>query len=309
MNIAVEYKDTTGTISNQTYRITRLGFVKHLAIAGQGYAPKPQKLLRAIGMFFHYSYYLQRQDFYNNHFSTPPRILSDPTEQAQFSTLAGKAIADFLSKRIDNSLYTTNYEAVAPRPLRGQRPDLVAFTQNAQFTIEAKGRHQTNPGNMVKHKTQACSGNYPRNFSVACVSYNLFGQVTCKYHDPFNDNIQYDNESLRKSTIKYYSGLAEFLDNKYFDYREFDFQGEKFYEIELSYRNFEKLFINEFHFPHFWHIEILDFYRPRLILPKNIRDYAKNGLTNEIKPFLFETNEQDENTYIDNDRVGLRIRR
>lgn len=308
MNISVEYIDTAGAISNQTYSLTRLAFAKHLAIAGQGYAPRPQKIMRTLGMFLHYSYYLQRNDFSNNRFSRPPRILSDPTEQGQFSTLAGKAIADFLSKRIDGSLFTTNYEAVATRPLRGQRPDLVAFSQNAIFTLEAKGRHQTNPGNMVDHKTQAGSGNFPRNFSVACVSYNLFGQVTCKYHDPLNDNIPYDNQALQKATKKYYTGLADFLDQKYFKYREFDFQGEQFYEIELSYRNFEKLFPEEFPFRHMWHFEILDFYRPRLILPKNIHEYAENGLTNEIKPFIFDGKEHNENIYIDNDRVGLRIR-
>lgn len=308
MNIPVEYIDTTGRVSNRTYQLSRIAFAKHLAIAGQGYAPRPQKLLRTLGMFLHYSYYLQRQAFSNNHFSRPPRILSDPTEQGQFSTLAGKAIADFLSKKIDGSLYTTNYEAVASRPLRGQRPDLVAFTQNSQFTLEAKGRHQTNPGNMTDHKTQASSGNYQRHFSVACVSYNLFGQVTCKYHDPFNDNVPYDNEALQKVTKKYYSGLSDFLEQKYFRYNELDFQGEKFYEIELSYRNFEKIFPDEFPFRHMWHFEILDFYSPRLILPKNIHEYAEKGLTNETKPFVFEGKEQNENIYIDNDRVGLRIR-
>ena len=308
MNILVEYKDTSGIISNRTYNLTRLAFAKHLAIAGQCYAPRPQKLIRTLGMFIHYSNYLQRQAFSNNHFSRPPRILSDPTEQGQFSTLTGKAIADFLSKKIDGSLYTTNYESVASRPLRGQRPDLVAFTQNTQFTLEAKGRHQTNPGNMANHKAQADSGNYPRKFSVACVSYNLFGQVTCKYHDPFNDNIPFDNETFQRVTRKYYAGLADFLEQKYFKYQEFDYHGEKFYEIELSYQNFEKLFPDEFPFRHFWHFEILDYYRPRLILPKSIKEYAETGLTNETKPFIFETKELDNNIYIDNDRVGLRIR-
>ncbi|HTB52343.1 MAG TPA: hypothetical protein VK718_06170 [Ferruginibacter sp.] len=308
MNISVEYKDTTGAIFNQTHRLTRLAFAKHLAIAGQGYAPCPQKLFRTLGMFLHYSYYLQRQAFYNNHFSRPPRALSDPTEQGQFSTLAGKAIADFLSKRINQSLHTTNYEAVASKPLRGQRPDLVAFTQTSQFTLEAKGRHQTNPGNMTKHKAQAASGNYPRNFSIASVSYNLFGQVTCKYHDPFNDNIQYDNEMLQKITKKYYAGLAQFLNRNYFDYQEFYFQGEEFYEVELSYRKFEKLFIDNSPYRYIGHFEVFDFFRPKLILPKNINEYAENGITNTTRPFLFDIKNQDENTYIDNDRVGLRIK-
>jgi hypothetical protein len=87
-----------------------------------------------------------------------------------------------------------------------------------------------------------------------------------------------------------------------------EIQGEKFYEVELSYRPFEKLFPDEFPFIHFWYFKILEYYRPRLILPFSIRDYAANGVTNEIKPFIFKTIEQENNTYIDNDRIGLRIR-
>lgn len=311
MNITVEYKDTAGTISNQTHNLTRIAFAKHLAIAGQGYAPRPQKLIRTIAMFFHYSNYIQRQAFNNDRFSEPPIQLSDPTEKGQFSNLAGKAIADFLSKRIDQSIFTVNYEAamrLSGLPLNVGRPDLLAYKQNAMFALEAKG-YSGGHGNMTTHKTQSQTGGIPVNFSVACVSYNLYNNVQCKYHDPFNDNIQYDNELLRGLTRNYYKGLAEFLNQKFFEYREFNLQGETFYEVKLSYRNFEKLFPDEFPFRPILHFEILDFYRPRLILPKKIRDYAEDGLTNETKPFVFETSEQDYNTYIDNDRVGLRIRR
>ena len=310
MNISVEYKDTAGTISNRTYRMSRLAFAKHLAIAGQGYAPSPQKLIKSIGMFFHYSYYIQRQAFYNDRFSEPPIQLSDPTEKGQFSNLAGKAIADFLSKRIDNSIYTVNYEAamrLLGMPLNVGRPDLLAFTQNSMFAIESKG-HTGGPGNMTTHKNQSLTGGIPVNFSVACVSYDLYNNVKCNYHDPFNDNVQYDNVTLSGLTRNYYKGLADFLDQKFFEYREYKHQGEDFYEIELSHRNFEKFFPNEFPFRPFWHFEILEHFRPRLILPKKIREYAEKGITNELKPFIFETKEQDNNIYIDNDRVGLRIR-
>lgn len=311
MNISVKYIDTTGTVSNRTDRISRLAFAKHLAIAGQGYAPSPQKLIRTIAMFFHYSYYLQRQAFNNDRFSEPPIQLSDPTEKGQFSNLAGKAIADFLSKRIDNSLYTVNYEAamrLRGMPLNVGRPDLLAFTQNSMFALEAKGR-SGGPGNMTTHKNQSLTGGIPVNFTVACVSYDLYNNVKCNYHDPFNDNVPYDNVTLSGLTRNYYKGLLDFLDQKFFEYREFELQGEKFYEVELSYGNFEKFFPDEFPFGPIWHFDILEYYRPRLILPKRIREYAKNGITNELKPFLFETKEQDDNVYIDNDRVGLRIRR
>ncbi len=311
MNITVEYKDTTGTITNLIHNLTRIAFAKHFAIAGQGYAPRPQKLIRTIAMFFHYSNYLQRQAFNNDRFSEPPTQLSDPTEKGQFSNLAGKAVADFLSKRIDQSVFTVNYEAamrLRGLPLNVGRPDLLAFKQNAMFAIEAKG-YSGGHRNMSKHKIQSQTGGISVNFSVACVSYNLYNNIQCKYYDPFNNNIQYDNELLRGLTRNYYKGLSEFLNQKFFEYREFNFQGETFYEVELSYRNFEKLFPDEFPFRPIWHLEILDFCRPRLILPKKIREYAEDGLTSETKPFILEASEQEYNTYIDNDRVGLRIRR
>lgn len=312
MNLTVEYKDTAGTISNQTHNLTRIAFAKHLAIAGQGFAPRPQKLIRTLSMFFHYSYYIQRQVFNDNRFSEPPIQLSDPTEKGQFSNLAGKAIADYLSKRIDQSIFTINYEAamrLRNMPLNVRRPDLLAYKQNSMFAIEAKG-YSGGHGNMTTHKAQSQTGGIPVNFSVACVSYNLYNNVQCKYHDPYNDNVPYDNELLKKLTRQYYSGFAEFLNEKYFNFKEIEIQGEKFYDVELSYRPFEKLFPDEFPFRHFWHFEILEFYRPRLILPIAIRDYAEDGITNKIKPFIFDTNkEQEKNFYIDNDRIGLQIRR
>ncbi len=262
-------------------------------------------------MFFHYSYYLQRQAFNNDHFSLPPIELSDPTDKGQFSNLAGKGIADFLSKQIDQSLFTVNYEAamrLRNMPLNVGRPDLLSFKQNSMFAIEAKG-FSSGHGNMTTHKNQSLTGGIPVNFTVASVSYDLYNNVKCKYHDPFNDNVPYDNEMLSNLTRNYYTGLLEFLNQKFFEYREFEFQGEKFYEIELTYRHLEKIFPDEFGFRHFWYFQIFEFYKPKLILPKNIREYAERGITNEIRPFIFDRKEQDESIYIDNDRVGLRMRR
>jgi len=122
MDIKVEYKDKQGNVTNPEYSLSGLAFVKHLACAGMHYAPRAQKLLRIISMFLHYNPYMQRQAFYNNRFSEPPICFSDPTEKGQFSNLAGKAIADFLSKKINGSIYTVNYEAamrmhIPPIPL------------------------------------------------------------------------------------------------------------------------------------------------------------------------------------------------
>ena len=53
---------------------------------------------------------------------------------------------------------------------------------------------------------------------------------------------------------------------------------------------------------------MFEHYRPRLILPKAIRQYAETGITNETRPFNFSNSEQNNNIYIDNDRIGLRVR-
>lgn len=310
MVINVEYLDTAGALSNRQYNMSRLAFFKHLAIAGQGYAPAPQKLFRTLGMFLHYSMYIKKHEFDNNRFSEPPIQLSDPTEKGQFSNLAGKAIADFLSKKIDNSIFTVNYEAamrVRGLKLIGSKPDLIAHSPTGIFAVEAKGRNESNPGDMFAHKAQAGSGKIKVNFSVACVSYNLYRRVTCKYHDPYNADVPYDSLSLQVLTRNYYSGLSGFLDKEMFDYREVSIQGERFFEVELSYRNFDKRTLSEFSMmPHIYR-ELLDHFRPKLILPRNIFEFAENGITNNVEPFIFKADE-DEYLYIDNDRVGLSIR-
>jgi hypothetical protein len=306
MNITVDYIDSKGTHSIKAYEMSRLAFAKHLGMAGQRYAPAAEKVLRSISMFFHYSYYLRKDDFYKNRFSSPPIALSDPTEKGQFSNLAGKAIADFLSKQIDQSLYTVNYEAamrLKSMPITGNRPDLIAYSNKAVFAIEAKG-FADGPGKMAIHKKQAKTGGIPVNFEVACVSYNMYKEIKCNYHDPFNDNIPYDQELLNSLTRNYYTGLSEFLDPRYFNYNEITVNGEKFYEIRLSRRTLEKLFPLDLSFLLF--LFKLPF-EVNLILPANIMELADNGLNRESTPFLFKNQEQY-NIYIDNDRVGLSIR-
>jgi len=87
------------------------------------------------------------------------------------------------------------------------------------------------------------------------------------------------------------------------DYKEIEYQSEKFYEIDLFSPYFFDMYYNNF-FKYcicdFFHIKQL-----KLIVPINIDKYAKEGLTTDIKPFLYDSND---NVYIDNDRIGLKIR-
>ncbi|WP_310832324.1 hypothetical protein [Paenibacillus pedocola] len=307
MKLRVEYKDSSGQVINQEHKLTRIAFAKHLAVAGQGYAPRPQKFMKTIGMFLHYSNYIQRRAFNEDRFSEPPIPLSDPTEKGQFSNLAGKAIADFLSKRIDQSSYTVNYEAamrMRGMPIAGSRPDLFAFNSNGMFALEAKGFSGA-CGNMQTHKKQSQSGAIPVNFTVACVSYNLYSEVHCKYYDPINDTIKFDDDLYRQLTMIYYKRLSEFLDIEFFPYSEIGYQGETFYEVDLFNRGFLTPFLSDTPFIRFWGYEVK---RLKLILPKKIKEYAENGLERDTPPFIFDSKENSD-IYIDNDRVGLRMER
>lgn len=206
MEIQVEYRNGSGITTNQTHNMSRIAFAKHMAFAGQAFMPSTHKIIRTISMFFHYHYYIQKLEYNErNCFSLPPKELSDPTEQGQFSNIAGKAIADFLSKRIDNSLITVNYEAamrIKGIPVKGKRPDLIALSNDSMFAIEAKG-FADGHGNMEKHKDQSKTGDIPVNFSVACVSYNLYKEVRCNYYDPVNKNTEYNDDLLAKLTKDY----------------------------------------------------------------------------------------------------------
>lgn len=307
MDIEVNCLDTLGNTSDKTYHLSKLGFVKHFAIAGQGYSPRPRKLMRAIGMLLHYSLYLNRAALNHNRFSEPEIILSDPTEKGQFSNLVGKALADFLSKRIDNSFFTVNYEAAMRASgllIRGPRPDLIAFKNNAMFALEAKGRSSRNPGDMPKYKLQANTGPLPTNFSIACISYNLFEKVKCNYHDPFNENIPFDDKMLSEISKQYYSGLMQFLDPKLFNYNIVEIQDEQFYEINLSNGYFRRI-LKSIPFRRIWFYEEFIFHNLYLLLPSKINEYARNGLTKNIRPFFLK--DESNYLYIDTDRVGLRI--
>lgn len=299
----MEYLDKHGIISNQNYYISKLGLVKHMAIAGQRYAPTSKKIFKTIGMFLQYSYFLQSSALNKDKFSLPPYNIYDPTEKSQFSNIAGKGIADFLAKKIDNALYTVNYEAamkIKGMPIVGSRPDLLAFSNKETFAIEAKGYTKDSVNDMSKHKDQSLSGAIPVNFTVASVSYNLYNKVKCKYHDPYNANIPFDEELLSETTKKYYSGIIDFLENS--DYKEVKYKNESFYEIDIL----SPYFFDEYYdkpFRYFFH-DLFHHNQLKLILPKNIEAYSKEGLNSRTEPFLYDSNED---IYIDNDRIGLKI--
>lgn len=133
MILEVEILDASAQIQRTTIDLPLLGLLKHLAIAGQGYMPSAKEYIRTIGMFLHYIEYLSPRALLDSHFSEPPSIRRDPTEKGDFSTIAGKGIADFLCRRISGAKVTFNYEAamtVNGHRIRGQRPDLYCIGVN-----------------------------------------------------------------------------------------------------------------------------------------------------------------------------------
>ena len=298
MQLRVIYQDRGGNISNQFFNIIKPVFIKHMGIAGMGYAPRLHKLRRIIGMFLHYSDYFR--DFSRNRFSEP--VIVDPTEKGQFSNLVGKAIADYLSKKLNRSFFTIAYEFAMREkriPIIGRRPDLIAFSRNSKFAIEAKGFSKSLMSDieMNRYKSQALSGPISVNFAVASVSYNLYNSVICRYYDPpTNRDFGGEDELLKKLFQRYYAGFKEFINEKFFEITEEEYQKEDFYILTPRYEN---LVLSRYLrcmlcLPIKW----------SLILTKKIDRFAEEGINSNFKPFKVL---EEKNLYIDVDRIGVKL--
>lgn len=159
MKIYVEYINQQGVMSVQQQQITLLGFLKHLAITGQGadFGLLPS-LARGLGAALFYG----RQIDFDlwlafKGFRRPDMRFLDPTEQGDFSTLVGKGVADYLAKRLLGAKFSHTYEAAmyaAGYQLSGPRPDFYCTTPTQQFAMEAKGLSQrsVSPIEMATHK-------------------------------------------------------------------------------------------------------------------------------------------------------------
>ncbi|BES59895.1 hypothetical protein [Dysgonomonas capnocytophagoides] len=284
MNLEIEYKDREGVIHNLNFNMPLTAFLKHAAFSGYYSVSFFRRMEKATGIYLTFKDYLDKETFSNNKFSTPSIDICEPTEKAHFSNIVGKAIADFLSKKIDNSLYTVNYEAamrVSGYSLSGSRPDLLAFANIERFALEAKGYKKINVSDddMHKHKLQSQEGPIPVDFTVASVSYGLYSRVKCKYHDPVQANNKNDEDLLRKLTKSYYSDIHSFYLEHKKESKSYSIQNEEFIEVKLN----DEL---------------------GLIIPKDIEEYAKTGLNKNTNPFMFYVQDR-EDFYIDRDRIGL----
>lgn len=287
MNLEIVYKDEKGVEHKKNERMSYLSFIKHLAIAGQGHMPSISKFNRSLGMFLHYSNYINIVDFKNDFFSIPSGYKYDPTEKSQFSNLVGKAIADFLSKKISGGKITFNYEAamkLAGHKITGERPDLLCIGKKT-FAIEAKGFSARTISNkeMKEHKDQSGKGPIKVDFSVASVSYNLYSKVRVNYYDPRNDDSQDNSDIIKELTKQYYTGLSEYVDEELFHFKEERIGNNNYYKILVM----KEKYIGE---------EVF------LLLNKNILEQGKKGIVGFDVATI-----DDENVYIDKDGVGIEI--
>jgi hypothetical protein len=263
---------------------------------------------RSIGLYFQYLDYMDRTAFYtNDRFSEPPIDISDPTEKSQFSNIVGKGIADFLSKRIDNSMLTVNYEAalrLLRQPISGSRPDLLAFSSSSRFALEAKG-YSRRSVQMNKHKAQAGSGSIPVHYSVACVSYNMYRSIRCNYHDPRISDVRYDSALLRLLSKAYYYSFREYaniesanypipvMDNHQVGFRRFALS--EYLRLDRSQSEILSMLSNR----------MFGYKNIYLLLPATLDELSENGLREGDTAFVMS--DMNDNVYIDSDRIGLMV--
>lgn len=292
MQIDVEFIDQKKNLSNHKKHISLPAFLKHAALTGQGqnFGILPT-ISRGLGALMFYNRYLDYEILKFNGFRKSDLNLFDPTDQGAFSTIVGKAMADFLAKNMLQAKYTHSYESamvLMGYPVVGPRPDLYCTTSSQQFAMEAKGfsTKSISPAEMIKHKAQSLSGPISVNFSVASVSYNIYTEPRCKFHDPVGDDAPFYANANETLARMYYSRILEELDN-YTDFRIVMFNERYFRIYDLSQY----------------------FYFPKSTLPVNILiDDACTKKDNSVNFMNLNLQRIDEQfLYVDTDGIGIMI--
>jgi hypothetical protein len=290
MRIQTEHLNAAGILTYPDIRVSLPAMLKHMSIAGQSFMPSTYGFIRAIGIFFHYYYYFDHDLFYRlNRFQPMPEAYMDPTEKGTFSMLVGKAIADFMAKRLYNANFTYTYEAAMVRfgfPISGSRPDLYCENGVDQFAVEAKGFSDStmSPARLLTFKAQSQNGPIPVRFSLACISFNIYDNVQCKIYDPVNANAQYNKAANLALSSIYYSSLFEALES-IAEAGEIEIAGQRY----LSYK-------------------IPAIIQSVKMAPVSflINSQIKQSLS-ELGPRKPFKSYMNENIYIDNDGVGVKI--
>lgn len=290
MEIDVDYIDRTGARSNVFIKMSLPCFLKHAALAGRAnHLSFAAGVVRALGILMaNHEYFSFQFPMVWNGFTPLPPYMSDPTELGDFSTLAGRAIGDYLAKNLLNAKLSHNYEAVMHilgYPINGPRPDFYCVTDNEQFALEAKGytKPTIGPAAMANRKAQAISGPVPVQFAFASVTYNLHGAVRCNFHDPIVPEAEFNRRLNSVLAFNYYESL----------YQQFTALGRPERSM-FNNREYLSFAIGPWYGP-----------RIRLILPTELeRQLAPNQyLELRHEQYLSE----NESIYIDSDGVGIQV--
>ena len=215
--------------------INKLALLKHCAFAGQCFKPTFAKYMRSIGYAWVYADYLRNLQ---NHFSEPIPALSDPTEKGQFSNIVGRGLADYFAMKLDNVLFTFNYEAVMRllnMSIKGRRPDLIGITKdNGIYAIEAKGYACEATNNHIRNAViQFQTGPVPINASIASISHSLYIETKCRYTKTKPNAIATIDQTQSANLIKaYYKGISSLFDISRNDKR-FTIRNCSFYKLPL----------------------------------------------------------------------------
>lgn len=283
------YRSPIRQQNTQTYSISLAALIKHLGCVAQGRRSAIFKLGKAVGAMLFFSDYLFPAQ---NCFSAPQNNMGDPTEKSQFSNIAGLAIADYFSKKINHAKFTIHYEAAMVQnniPIHGSRPDLIAYCPHKVcLAIEAKG-FSTSSVSLEKineHKNQS-RNIHPQlgiTNSYVSIAYNLYHQPKVYYIDPELSNAFDNHITLRNLSMQFYQSIIE----------------------ETSHLN-KKSCISGF-----YKVLISDKatkFRSKkiyLVLPEKINEFAENGI-NGYSVFEQKKIDRDNNFYIDNDYIGIQI--
>lgn len=293
MKLEVNHLDSAGKTNNASFSFRLPALIKHLGFAGMGFNPSINNYAKGIGaiLLFHDHISLKNRNLIG--FKEPTLDIYDPTTKGQFSNLLGKAIADFLSKKIYQAHCTFNYESIMSKQglvILGSRPDLycVNYTKSKQFAVEAKGLSRASVSNpyMKKVKKQSKTGPLSVHFSVASVAYNIYKDLHINFHDPVNPEILFNTEQNLQLIKEYYAGILEII-NIINPRERTNHFGEEFYVIPILN--------NE--------LRLWEGVMPKLLVTTKINQILESGRI----PDSFGNIESSDQVYIDRDGIGIAI--
>ncbi|WP_313032402.1 hypothetical protein [Massilia alkalitolerans] len=292
MNIEIDYLDRNGNSSTLVRSLSLPAFLKHAALAGRAdHLSFPAAVFRAVGLLLTNREYLYfGRNFSWLGFNPLPPYMVDPTELGDFSTIVGRAVGDYLAKSLLNAKISHTYEAamnIMGLPLKGKRPDLYCVTSTEQFAVEAKAYSRSTFSNasMKARKKQAQAGPLPVHFAFASVTYDLFGSLKCKFHDPVVPDAIFNRRLNALLAMNYYESLYQQVSSF-----------SRSVQMSINDRSYLAFILEDFRFSE-------NLSRIRLILPSEV----ELGLSADDYLSIRHDRFESENLYLDSDGVGIQI--